>query len=60
MGRHLVYLGHLIAYVHFKIPRKISSETESLPLPVRAMFQIWIALEHDPDLQQMFQIRLLI
>ena len=33
MGRHLVYLGHLIAYVHFKISRKISPETESLHLP---------------------------
>ena len=33
MGRHLVYLGHLIAYVHFKISLKISPETESLHLP---------------------------
>ena len=33
MGRHLVYLGHLIAYVLFKISRKISPETESLHLP---------------------------
>ena len=27
---------------------------------VQATFQIWIVLEHDPDLEQMFQIRLLI
>ena len=32
MGRHSVYLGHLIAYVLFKISRKISPETESLHL----------------------------
>ena len=33
----------------------------TFPAPqIQAMFQIWIVLEPDPDLEQMFQIRLLI
>ena len=51
-----VLLAHFVAsYIQLFIVYIIDYSNAT-----QATFQIWIVLEHDPDLEQMIQIRLLI
>ena len=43
-----------------KFKQRLSDVKWQVQATFQATFQIWIVLKHDPDLEQMFQIRLLI